>query len=39
MTEEKGEERKTHLLGDLRNKLKEEAEDRKRWKRHFIHRT
>ena len=36
--------RRIQLLGDLRNrrrywKLKEEAEDRKRWKRQFINRT
>ena len=36
--------RRTHLLDDLRNmsrywELKEEAEDRKRWKRQFITRT
>ena len=36
--------RRTHLLDALRNRkryweLKEEAEDRKRWKRHFINRT
>ena len=36
--------RRTHLLDDLRNRrryweLKEEAEDRKRWRRQFIGRT
>ena len=35
--------RRTQLLNDLRNRrhleLKEEAEDRKRWKRQFIYRT
>ena len=35
--------RRTQLLDDLRNKryceLKEEAEDRKRWRRQFINRT
>ena len=41
ITEEKGEGRRTQLLDDLRNtgrywELKEEAEDRKRWKRQFI---
>ena len=42
MTEVKGVgRRRTHLLDDLRNRrryweLKEEAEDRKRWRRQFI---
>ena len=42
MTEVKGvERRRTQLLDDLRNRrryweLKEEAEDRKRWRRQFI---
>jgi len=44
MTEVKGVgRRRTQLLGDLRNRryweLKEEAEDRKRWRRQFINRT
>ena len=45
MTEVKGVgRRRTELLGDLRNRrrywgLKEEAEDRKRWRRQFINRT
>ena len=45
MTELKGVgKRKTQLLDDLINRriyweLKEEAEDRKRWKRQFINRT
>jgi hypothetical protein len=45
MTEVKGVgRRRTHLLDDLRNRrryweLKEEAEDRKRWRQQFINRT
>jgi hypothetical protein len=44
MTEVKGVRRRTKLLDDLRNRrryweLKEEAEDRKRWRRQFINRT
>ena len=45
MTEVKGVgRRRTQLLDDLRNRrrcweLKEEAEDRKRWRRQFINRT
>ena len=46
MTEVKGvgRRRRTQLLDDLRNsrrywELKEEAEDRKRWRRQFINRT
>ena len=46
MTEVKGvgrRRRRTQLLDDLRNRryceLKEEAEDRNRWKRQFINRT
>ena len=46
MTEVKGvgRRRRTLLLDDLRNKrryweLKEEAEDRKRWRQQFINRT
>ena len=45
MTEMKGVgRRRTQLLDDLRNRrryweLKEEAEDRKRWRRQFINRT
>ena len=47
MTEVKGvgrRRRRTQLLDDLRNRrryweLKEEAEDRKRWRRQFISRT
>ena len=45
MTEVKGVgRRRTQLLDDLRNirrycRLKEEVEDRKRWKRQFINRT
>ena len=44
MTEVKGVGRRTQLLDDLRNRrryweLKEEAEDRKRWRRQFINRT
>ena len=45
MTEMKGVGRgRTHLLDDLSNgrrywELKEEAEDRKRWRRQFINRT
>ena len=45
MTEVKGVGRiRTQLLNDLRNRrrnweLKEEAEDRKRWRRQFINRT
>ena len=45
MTEVKGVERRiTQLLDDLKNRrryweLKEEAEDRKKWKRQFINRT
>ena len=44
MTEVKGVGRRTQLLDDLRNwrryrELKEEAEDRKRWRRRFINRT
>ena len=44
MTDVKGVgRRRTHVLDDLRNRrryweLKEEAEDRKRWKRQFINR-
>jgi len=40
MMEEKGVGRRTQLLDDLRRRryweLKEEAEDRKRWRRQFI---
>ena len=45
MTEVKGVgRRRTQLIDDLRNRrryweLKEEAEDRNRWKRQFINRT
>ena len=44
MTEVKGVGRRTQLLDDLRNRrryweLKEEAEDRKRWRQQFINRT
>jgi hypothetical protein len=43
MTEMKGVGRRKQLLDDLRNRrcweLKEEAEDRNRWKRQFINRT
>ena len=45
MTEVKGVgRRRTQLLGDLRNRriyleVKDEAEDRKRWRRQFINRT
>jgi len=44
MMEVKGVGRRTQLLDDLRNRrryweLKEEAEDRKRWRRQFINRT
>jgi hypothetical protein len=45
MTEVKGVgRRRIQLLGDLRNRrryweLKEEAEDRKRWRQPFINRT
>ena len=44
MTEVKGVGRRTQLLDDLRNRrryweLKEEAEDRKGWRRQFTNRT
>ena len=44
MTEVKGVERRIQLLDDLRNRrryweLKEEAEDRKGWRRQFTNRT
>ena len=44
MTEMKGEGRRTQLLDDLRNRrryweIKEEAEDKKIWKRQFINQT
>ena len=44
MTEMKGVGRRTQHLHDLKNRrryweLKEEAEDRKRWRRQFINRT
>ena len=44
MTKVKGGRRRTQLLDDLRNRrryweLKEEAEDRKRWRRQIINRT
>ena len=44
MTEVKAAGRRTQLLDDLRHRrryweLKEEAEDRKRWRRQFINRT
>ena len=40
---ERNEKKRTHILDDLRNKrrgeLKEETEDRKRWKLQFITQT
>ena len=44
MTEVKGKIRRPQLLDDLRNRrryceLKEEAEDKKRWRQLFINRT
>ena len=39
MTEVKGVGRRTQLLDDLRATIKEEAENRNRWKRQFINQT